>query len=559
MRAAGFGQLPTRLADFWRGENGVMSAIFVILLPLLLFAAGIAIDLTSIEAEKRYVQAQADLAALTAIRNHDSGPVMRAAARKTISANYRYPTLPTPDKQIEIGSTGTQGFKAAHDQQITDGTNAVRVTVRARAVMYILPMFMDDEDLVVSRSAVAAQQPRVSFALSNCLLNADLLRPILAPLIGAQVDVLCSGHGIDTRISGKSFLDSLQADARLLTPSGSDLTYGDILNANLPVSSVLRSALGIPISGGNQTIRLADVIYLAPDLRNIRVGQPLPPLTLKASDLAFASAELLGKRVANVQAALTLPSVGTVQAKITIGDPRQIVLGAIPGDPAAIARTSQIRVELPAINIAGLFNLTLALNVANASARLTDKGATCSQTPDAVVAVFDPVQASLLDLDLQVQVLGLPVNLSAAGRVVDAIAKGTQQRVSYTRIQATTAPIRTFGPTLAVDIDTLARQIDSTVSSMLTTAKTLIATQNTPAPCTNILGCIINTSLNTVTQLVNGIVGNLTTAVVNVANVTGVEGILNNAVIKDLLGLKVAQAKLELLDAGCLTKPRLVE
>ncbi|MEO6299202.1 MAG: hypothetical protein ABIO62_06190, partial [Paracoccaceae bacterium] len=100
------------------------------------------------------------------------------------------------------------------------------------------------------------------------------------------------------------------------------------------------------------------MIYLAPDLRNIRVGQPLPPLSLNAADIAFASAELLGKRVASVQANVTLPSIGTVQAKVMVGDPRQIVLGAIPGDPNAIARTSQIRVELPAVAIAGLFNLS---------------------------------------------------------------------------------------------------------------------------------------------------------------------------------------------------------
>ncbi|MEO6299201.1 MAG: pilus assembly protein TadG-related protein [Paracoccaceae bacterium] len=216
-----------------------MSAIFLITFPILLLCAGMAIDLTSIEAEKRYVQAQADVAALTAIRHYSTSEDMRKSARKTIKVNDRYPTLATPDAHIEIGTATQDNFLPAVDQHTIEGTNAVRVTVQAKAVLYIMQMFMSDDDLVVTRVAVAAQQPRVSFSLSNCLLNADLLRPILEPLIGAQVDVLCSGHGIGTRISGKSFLDSLQADASLLTPSGNDLTYGDILNANLPVSAIL--------------------------------------------------------------------------------------------------------------------------------------------------------------------------------------------------------------------------------------------------------------------------------------------------------------------------------
>ncbi|MGV8986971.1 MAG: pilus assembly protein TadG-related protein [Cypionkella sp.] len=548
------------LRKFWGDEGGVVSASFVILLPMLLLAAGIAIDLTSIEAEKRYVQAQADLAALTAIRHYDTAIDMRSMARRTIVANNHYPTLPTPDIHIEIGAADMGGFQPAFDQYLTEGSNAVRVTVQAKAVVYIMQMFMDAEDLTISRIAVAAAQPRVSFSLSNCLLNADLLRPILEPLIGVQVDVLCSGRGIDARISGKSFLESLSTQASLLTPSGSDQTYGDILNAELPVSSVLGAALGIPITGGGQTIRLADVIYLAPDLRNIRVGQPLPKLTLKASDIAFASAELLGKRVADVQAAVTLPSIGTVQAKVTIGDPRQIVLGAIPGDPNAVARTSQIRVELPAVNIANLFSLTLALDVANASARLSNKGATCSQNPGTVVAVFDPVKATLVDLDLKLQVLGLPLDLSSVGKVVDAVAHSVQQSVSFTRAEATNAPVRTFGPTLAVDVDALASEVDATVASMLTTANTLLAGKGSSSGlCSNIIGCALSGTLSPITSLVNGILNKLTSAAVKVANATGLEGTLTHSVIEDVLGLKVAQAQLELLDAGCADRARLIQ
>jgi uncharacterized membrane protein len=549
-----------KLRRFHQNEDGLISTLLVVILPLILFVAGIAIDLTSLASEKRYVQAQADLAALSAIRHFDTAEMLRADARKTINANDRYPTLPTLDSQIQIGMANRSNFVAARDQQLVSGNNAVRVEVRAKAVMYILPLFINDRDAAVDRYAVAAQQPRVSFALSNCLLSANLLRPILQPLIGAQVDVLCSGRGIDTHISGQSFLQSLNTDASLLTPSGQEMTYGDILDANLPVTSVLGSALGVPIANSGDRIRLGDVIYLAPDLRAVRISQPLPALTLSASDIAFATAELLGKRVATVQAGLTLPSIGTVQANVTIGDPRKIILGAIPGDRNAIAKTSQIRVELPAIRIANLFNLTMGLEVANASAALTDEGATCSQDANTVVAVFNPVDASLLDVDLRVDILGLPLNLSGLGKVTDAVFSRVLTRVSFTRYEATFQPVKTFGPTITLDLNAMADGIENTIAAMLNSASLLIAGQSgTGSPCTNPFACVLNTSLSPIDLLLRTLVSQVSAAATNVLNATGVEGLLTHRIITDLLGLSVAQANLELLNAGCDGRARLVD
>ena len=66
------------------------------------------------------------------------------------------------------------------------------MTVKADALIYLLQLFLSDDALIVTRHAVAIQQPRISFALSNCLLSLNLLRPVLQPLIRSQVDVLCS-------------------------------------------------------------------------------------------------------------------------------------------------------------------------------------------------------------------------------------------------------------------------------------------------------------------------------------------------------------------------------
>ncbi|WP_127901166.1 pilus assembly protein TadG-related protein [Solirhodobacter olei] len=546
------------LAGFIRAEDGVFSTSALILMPILLFAAAVAIDMTSLEAEKRYVQAQADMAAMTAIRNFSSAETMRDMARETIAANTRYPTLPTPDSQIQIGALTNGVFTAAADQGSVAGQNAVRVVVRAHGLLYLLNLFVPHANIVLTRSAVAIQDPRVSFALSNCLLEANLLRPILEPLIGAQVHVLCSGRGIDTAISGQGFLDALSTQASLLTPSGSDTTYGDILDAELPVASVLNAALGVPVSGGGQTIRLGDVIYMSPDLRKVRVGQPLPPMSLNVSDIVLASAELLGKRVADVDTTLTLPSVGEVQAKVTIGDPRQIVLGAVPGDPAAVARTSQIRLDLPKVKINHLFELSLSVHLANASARLTDRADACSWHQDDVVADFDPVRASLADVRIGARVLGVPLNSSGVGQITDAVAPPTQQEITFTRYQAENDPVRTLGPTIGPDIPGLTSRVLGSVATILSSAQGGQGS-STGSRCANSLGCLFSSSLDASSHTLDPVLNDLSAAIPKIRAGTGVEGTAIKALINDVLGLGVAQAKLDLLYAGCPEPQRLAE
>mgnify|MGYP000294614153 CR=1 FL=1 len=503
----------SRLKCFWADEAGVLFVALLIFFPILLFAVGLAIDVTNIEAEKRYVQSQADLAAMTAIMNLETAPQMRKIARKTIYSNRRYQTLPTPDSQIQVGNLVEGAFDPSPNQNALAGDNAVRVEVRARGRYYFLGLFDPGYKIVVARHAVAIQQPRVSFSLSNCLLEETLLKPILQPLIGAKVNVLCSGRGIDSTISGQGFLRALSARTSLLTPSGTPHTYGDLLDTQLPASTVLSTALGIAVPNDGMKIRLSDVLYLSPDLKSLQIGQPLPPLSLSTAGIVLASAELLAERVATVNTSLNLPGIGGVQAQVTVGDPRQIVLGAMPGDPNAVARTSQIRVDLPAIQIAGLFDLSLSVHLANASAALTDRGDTCSEKPNDVVTVFDPVTASLANLGVKVKLLGLSSNLGAINRLVQLVAPPAAQIVSFTRSQARNSPDRSVTPDLLPQLNTLTSRIDGMVK--------------------DILGPLIASALPTDSQ--------------------------QQWLIKDALGLSIAKANLHLIYSGCPYLQRLAQ
>ena len=541
-------------------QSGAIAVLFVVLLPVLLLAGGLAIDLMNINSERRYVQAQADLAALSAASGIASAAGARAAARATVAANGSYPAFELPDVDIEFGtSAGLGGFDAASDQSTTAGATAVRVAVTAPVRLFVLDLFMSEEGLVVRREAVAAvEPPRVSFALSNCLAELTLLNGLLQPLIGAEVDVLCSGRGVDTRVELFQTLGDFALAANLLTPSGEPVTYGEVLDAELPVADVLSVLTGVAVPPVPGVVRLGDALVLSEDLRRLQVDTPVHAVQIQAADLVLLTAELMAQRVAEVEAELNLGPFANLRAAVRVGEPRRVVLNVVPGSPEAYAQTAQIRVEIHEIDILGLFTLQMDLRLANATATLTNEGDACGTGSADVVAVFDPVDASLIDLDLTTRAQGLPLGSEALALSVDSVQTRDTRRVSFTRQQYDEAPVVQLGP---VGPDAITGAVDvtrSTLAAMLNDSAEAINDANATPACTGILGCVRNT-LGVLGSLLSTVANNLVAGAVNIANGLGAEGTLTNAVLEDLLGLEIARADLELLDVVCGSSvPRLV-
>nr|WP_255618461.1 pilus assembly protein TadG-related protein [Roseibaca sp. Y0-43] len=540
------------MAAFRRAQDGAITTIAVVLLPMILFAGGVAVDLSRLNAQKRHVQSQAELAALSAALNHGAKTDKVRAAWRTVSSTAQHDLFDFGDANVILGTLGADGFRPIPDQSDLYSANAVRVDVGTRARLLALRMFINDDDMAIQRSAIATlEPPRVSFALSNCLLNLRLLDPILRPVLGVQTDVLCSGRGVDTRVDVLPYLDALALEANLLTPSADPLTYGQLLDMSIPASAVFSALTGNPVMNAPGEIRMGDILYLPPDLRALSVGAPLRGLSVDLSDIAFASAEILASRVADLEVGLDLGGFGTVAAALRIGDPRKIVIGAVPGDPNAVARTSQIELDLAELSIAGLFTLDLGVRVANASATLSTEGNACALVPSAEVAVFDPVDASLIDVTLSLRVLGLPGGQAALGVAVDTVESRETRRVSFTRSDYSEAPIRIIAPTGADPDQTAVDALRAGVASLLDTRADALGAE-TPS-CTGLLGCL----LGGVSDLLSGILGSLTGAVVNVANAVGAEGSLTNALLEDVVGLGIARAELELLDVRCSGFPKI--
>ncbi|WP_108483963.1 pilus assembly protein TadG-related protein [Oceaniglobus ichthyenteri] len=502
-------------------ENGGLSIFALVVLPAILMGIGVAIDLTSLNAQKRHVQARADLAALTAARRFDTAKISRKAAQNTHTRPgvWPFPLLPLDDDQIVFGTlSDDHHFSPTPTQHRLDGTNAVRVTATARPRFFVLGAFLAQDELMIARAATAAVRPRVGFALSNCLLSLNLFRGMLRPIVGAGLDTLCSGHGV--RLRGFEFLGAVAAEADILQPGHT--TYGDILDARIDASIIIGTALGQTITRRLGDIRLGDLLYLDRELRRTVVGSPLHELELAVSDIVFGSAEILGKRVVDLKLDIDLGPLAAADITVQVSDPRQIVMGAVPGDPDAVARTSQIRLHVNGVRLAGLAELSLIIDVANAAAHLSDDGVACSKAPEQSVAVFSPVEADLLQVSVRARALGL----SLGGNTDHMDENGyryepVRRSVSFSRADYDHGTAKIFGPTtpgLTASLSNdLRRLIIDIIGDVL------------PGGLGRLVGGVLG--------LVGGVVGQLTTPV--------------DQLVVALLDLKLAEARLDLLAIDC--------
>ncbi|GHA43558.1 hypothetical protein GCM10008927_05340 [Amylibacter ulvae] len=510
------------------------------MIPLFFVVAGIGFDFSNLNAQRKHVQSQADLSALSSILNLTGVAPTRDAAREAARVNDYYVAHTLRDDQIVFGNIddATKQFTPNLDQDTIVNVSAVAVNVESDADFHILSQLLGMEKALVSRRAVAETLPEVSFALSNCLLSMNLLGGMLEPLLGADIGVLCSGSGL--RIDMIELLDQIAVSGSVLTPGNP--TYSDILDAEINYSDMLEMVLDTAVPDMLGSIRLGDILQVSDKIRNAKVGSPIPPIELNAADLIFGGLEVLGENVVNLETEIDLGPLAGVGAKLTVTEPRKVIVGARPGDPNAVAETAQIKLEVNDLNIAGIFNLSLEANLAHATATLSKDGEHCSGAPLMRAAVFDPVEATLLDLDLQVEVLDLPI-LSIVDPVrTSSMVETTTQTVEFTHHEVNAGVVKSFGPQSSGELMDVNQSIRDLTSVMLTSVRDAVDVD--AASCAGLIGCLARPLLETVS-------GTLSTAVGNVVDAVSAEGELLNAVLEDFLGLGVAKADLEVLDVNC--------
>lgn len=438
---------------FVPGQRRSISTFCLVALPVVTMAIGVAMDLTSLNAQAREMQARSDLAALSAIRNFDSAETLRQAALETLSVPDLYRMRPAGDSDLVLGYLDADhNFTPSADQDDLAGANAVRVTAASYPRLFALMPWLDEETLSVRRSATAALDPRVSFSLSNCLLSLDLLNGILRPIVGADLDLLCAGHGL--RLDGLSLLEEIALRAKVLEPG--QTTFGDILDARIDTGHVLGAVFDRSLPTGLGPVQLGQLLYVDEKLRRTVVGNPIDEIEINAADIVFGSVELLYRNVAGVSLGIDMGPVAGANVGLQIGEARRVVMGAPPGDPEAVARTAQIRLRIAGVSLVNLVTLDLDVELARAEATLSNEANPCSTLKDSVVARFSPATAELLATRIS---LGLPL--------LGSLSLGTTQfgnppvapQVDFTRAEYTAGTVKTVQPPsgpaseLAEDID----------------------------------------------------------------------------------------------------------
>ncbi|WP_102225787.1 pilus assembly protein TadG-related protein [Acidimangrovimonas sediminis] len=530
----------------WLPEAGTITVLWLILLPGMLLVGGFATDISLANAQKRYVQSQADLAARSAVQFLPDLAAARDAADRVVALNDGYGTISLASDDVIFGTVSSDGsFVAASDQTDATGVNAVEVIVPSPFSPLLLRSVLTADDYTITRSAIAKQQAALAFTLRNRLLGVDTSRSILDPLLNNLL-----GLGVTAQVLGYQGLANASVGINdllgvLSTGVGVDaVTFQDILDATVGTSdfvSALTSAGALPStvsSGSSKGLSLGSLLSLSPQVLEAKIGRVLPDLQVDAFDLLMAAASLNGTGAANplgtASVGLSLPPLTDTALSLSLISPPVIAAGFIDDTPPVTAHLAQVDLAVSA----SLLNLlTLDLKVEGASATATALTLNCSATePGDTLATFQ-VDTSPVTLTLTASLLDLIQGKRMSDSVPISVL-GDSQIVTVRKDQ--------LGKPIAVSNPLKLSSVTTALSSVLEQLRDSTDTEK-PSSCGLLgLGCLLGTTLRAVFDFVDGLVNQLNALLVNTAVLDSVAQSL-----LDALGIQVAQADLILNDYSC--------
>lgn len=485
-----------------KDESGSLTTAAAIFIPGLMLGAAMVVDFLLLNAHRSHLQAQADMAALEAVRFVSDEKRAYAQAVTSVALNDRFEARVLRRQDMDLGRVEAGLFVP---QSLHAGNpNAARVVATADSRMPISAILGREGGAVIQRHAVARADRRVSFSLSNCLLSLNLFHGALRPFLGAELDAICSDGAL--AVEADVLMETLALDL------DAPLTYGDVLDADIGLSALWSAALGVAVDAPDATIRLGDLLHLDSNSRGALIGSRIPGGMLSPGDLVFGSLELLGEHAVDLDLRADLGPLAQVPVALTVIEPRRIVMDVEPGSPEAYAETAQVRLAVQGLDLLGLVKVDLGLEVARASARLGNRGTLCAPPGETAAVIFDPVEAGLLELKIGLSALGLQVS-----DTIDLVETGPQA-VGFSFEDIRKQRAKEISPRLEGTLNDVAGEV---------------------------------TDLLDVLPLLGGVVGGLLQPVTN--TLAPVEAALG-AVVHDFVGLAIAPAVLTVHSADCAVK-----
>lgn len=395
----------------YASEDGSIAILLLLLIPAILLIGGIATDICLINAQKKYVQSQADLASQSAVLSLPNLTLARQNAQAVVSANASFGDVTLTRSDVVFGSYSAGQFVPAADQDQPAGVSAVKVIVPSPYTPLLLRPVMSGS-FEVTRDAIATRRDVIAFSLKNSLLDLDTGSSILSPLLNGVLGLNLSA----TALSPSGVLGLGVDVVKLLglvslNVAGSVLDYDDILGLSVgtPVVVNALTALGVLPAGTTSTasgkIALGSLIQVSPSLTNVEIGQLLPNIELNVGDLLGALVSVngsTGSGLLNIAVPLSLGGLANVALSISAIQSAVYVAGLI--DDLPTAHIGQLGLSLDT-TLLSVITLHLGLEGGSATATATSLNCMANKSSD-VLATFD-TNTSVLSLALNLKVLGI--------------------------------------------------------------------------------------------------------------------------------------------------------
>ncbi|KDM90124.1 pilus assembly protein TadG-related protein [Photobacterium galatheae] len=417
-------------ASMSRQRGAVGPGLILLMISMVLFLS-LAVDTGRIYMEKRQLQKQADLAALSLSRSGcylDGSTDEKAQALITqIKSNLQDNGFDPDANQYEV-LFGAASLNQTDSRWEFDPDNAVKsagkVTLKKTVPASILTQIASGENVTLSASATVMKRMNVGFGVGSRTIDVDLTNSVLGAALGGNLAVASYQGLADTKVRLAGLLSAMN-DMGLLAVDLSAGTLEEVLDTQLTVAQFIEANI-LAVSG--DAVLDADVL---PALNQMDSLAKLSSLSLTLSDiikLAAGSNEEMNDEIrraalmskialfdlvsgaiyaANQDNFLLIPGldadlgVAGLAVALKVIEPPQFNFGKLPASSdaeyVASAKTAQVELKLKATLLDGGLDLgVIALNVgtigihatvAEAETRLLDVDS-CSYSGDGMTFDF---------------------------------------------------------------------------------------------------------------------------------------------------------------------------
>ncbi|WP_120512619.1 pilus assembly protein TadG-related protein [Photobacterium salinisoli] len=416
---------PGRFSRLSRQRGAVGIGLILLMVSMVLFLA-MAVDTGRLYMEKRKLQKQADLAALSLGRSAcyidgiNNKEALETLVKQNLAANGFDTTASNPT--IEFGAAQISGNEWQFEPASTAVKSAGRVTLSKTVPGSLISQLYNPNDVTLSASAAVYKQISVEFGVGSGLVNIDLdsekrnlANLLLGEILGGNVDIGSYKGLIETHVKigrllsvmeDKNLLDVELSVAELDQVLDSEIVIADFINAmieavdtsQLLAASAISDLEGISnpttmLNVNELEFKISDILQLAAgsdDAMNEEIRRAALVSNIAIYDLVSgaiyaangANAIAIDTLKINTGESLGLGLLG-LELNATIIEPPKFKVGVLPvpeNGSATSVETAQIRldigIDLPLPTIPNLVETNLAfglsLEAAKAEARLLD-------------------------------------------------------------------------------------------------------------------------------------------------------------------------------------------